>query len=131
MVIEVAGTQLDADVLVRCLKHNSPKVIKTKMDAAYGDSLTTNAFAVNSAKHIASAYNRAFANDPDRKVSKVDIDNCSLWETIQEGRTFSALRREAQLGSPSGGGGMTRPTPDQLKCFAINYYGSGEHPMGR
>ena len=24
---------------------------------------------------------------------------------------------------------MTKPTPDQLKCFAINYYGSGEHPM--
>jgi hypothetical protein len=22
-----------------------------------------------------------------------------------------------------------KPTPDQLKCFAINYYGSGEHPV--
>jgi hypothetical protein len=97
MVIEVAGARLDADVLIRALRNHSPNSIEQRLKRDYGDSLTTNAFAVNAAKHIASIYNRAFSNSPERKVGKTDIDNCSLWETIQEGRTFSALRRAAQL----------------------------------
>jgi hypothetical protein len=97
MVVEVAGRGLDREILLRVLRSNSPTLITKKVHKVTGDYPTTHFFTITAAKALATVYNRAFANDTAKKVTKEALDNCSLWETIQEGRTFSAVKRQAQL----------------------------------
>ena len=96
MIVEAAGMRLDPAVLLRILRNNSPKAIEARLLRENGGKLQTNAFALAAAKYLAVVYNRSFANAPNKKVKKEEIDNCSLLETIHEGRTFSALRRDAR-----------------------------------
>jgi hypothetical protein len=98
MLIEVADDRLDTEALHRVLTKWPMLLLIKKINEDYTPP-TSNAFTLATAKHLATIYNRSFANSPDRKVSKSDIDNSSLWEAIQEGKNYSALVREARLHS--------------------------------
>lgn len=88
---------IDTDVMQRVLVTNSPIKLQRRITTSYGDDVKTQAFTLHAAKRMASVYNRSFAGKPEYKITKEAIDNCSMWETIKQDRSFSAMRREAQL----------------------------------
>jgi hypothetical protein len=100
LLIDTAGSKLDESVLVQVLKKNPPKQLQKRIENDYGEKLGNGA-TLYAAKHLASVYNRHFANAPSRKIDRSDIDGCSLWEAIIEGKTFAALVREAEEAAPA------------------------------
>ena len=89
-----AKPEFDERVMLRVLERNPPKQLEQAVirNNSLEGKLPATTITVLIAKKLASAYNRSFAGSPSRKIKLSDVDNSSVWEAVQEHRTFSALK---------------------------------------
>ena len=89
MLVDAAGTRLDMAQLIKTLSSTTPKKIDAYLTKNYGSDIRTNAFVLLAAKYLSGVYNRAYNNNPNKKIKAAELDDCSLWATIK--RTLPSL----------------------------------------
>lgn len=98
-VIEVAGENLNEDALVRALlpdPNQRPRgLTSVDLDRAVsqelGNSAKASSFVRRAAQLIAEAYNSRLPRGSSSRISTRDIDDCTIQEQVNQGKTYNAL----------------------------------------